>query len=491
MELKLKDLLYIKQFNISEEQFLADIEKIQKSSSFLRVSSPATINHGIVHISDIHPFVDLYENLSPDFSVCKFIPASGAATRMFKRLTSFYNNPSDYDINEGGFYSVKNTFKNIKKFAFYDKLKECCSDIEDEIELTGHILFNHLNYSNLPKGLIDFHKYENDVRTPLEEHINEALLLKNKTFEIYLSISEEFLEIFQNKLHEILSWAGIDNVVGTHFTFQDKSTDTPALYLHSGKLVRQSDGNILLRPGGHGSLLHNLNHIDADIVFIKNIDNVIHASRLKEIVDYKKLLGGILIDTITKIKTYYSELKTYNSETIINAEKFLKETFGFTYRTEPGSEKEKAALLRQFMNKPVRVCGMVKNTGEPGGGPFWVVHNDGSESLQIVEKSQINLSDPTQKEIFEKSSHFNPVDLVCYKRDPEGNDFDLNNFVDKDSYFVSEKSYDGQIIKVLEHPGLWNGAMADWLTIFVEVPLITFNPVKEINDLLREEHLPQ
>ncbi len=491
MELKHKDLLYIKQFNISEEQFLADVEKLKKSSSYLKISSPATINHGVVQVSDIKPFVDKYERLLAEYSVCKFVPASGAATRMFKRLTSFYNNPATFDISEGGFYSAKNTFENINKFAFYDKLKKCCKDPEDQIELTKNILYNHLNYSNLPKGLIEFHKYENGLRTPLEEHIHEASLLKNKTIDIYLSISEEFLELFQNKLRDILSWSGSDNFIGVHFSFQDKSTDTPALYTDSDKLVRQGDGNILMRPGGHGSLLYNLNHIDAEIVFIKNIDNVIHASRLKEIIEYKKFLGGILIDTIKKIKTYYSGLKTYNPETIAVAEKFLKQTFGFTYKTAPKSENERVDLLMQFMNRPIRVCGMVENTGEPGGGPFWVKDNDGSESLQIVEKSQINLSAPTQNEIFEKSTHFNPVDLVFYKKDPEGNDFDLNDFVDKDSYFVSKKSYNGQTIKVLEHPGLWNGAMANWLTIFVEVPLITFNPVKEINDLLRIEHLPQ
>ena len=295
------------------------------------------------------------------------------------------------------------------------------------------------------------------------------------------TVSEEHYEMFKN-LHDKIMQKNKLNV-DVKFSFQEKSTNTVAIY-NDGSLVKTDSGELFTRPGGHGSLLQNLNAIDADIIFIKNIDNIVHQDYMPETLPYKKLLGGVLIETAENIKSYMQSLESDKSaENCNRIADLLEKTFCTTIeRNENLSE-----TLSKFMNRPIRVCGMVKNTGEPGGGPF-LVRKDGKISLQIVEKAQINLADEQQKDYFNKSTHFNPVDLVCYTKDYTGKKFDLNKFVDTSTCFISEKTYNGKPIKVLEHPGLWNGSMADWLTIFVEVPLITFNPVKELNDLLRKEH---
>jgi hypothetical protein len=268
---------------------------------------------------------------------------------------------------------------------------------------------------------------------------------------------------------------------------QEKSTDTIALY-DDGNIARDNEDNILLRPGGHGALLQNLNKIDADIVFVKNIDNLTHGDYLNETVAYKKLLGGVLIETVEELQKINSKLKNSPNESAIESSiADIKKEFNVDFY----NSKDKVKDILAFINRPIRVCGMVQNTGEPGGGPFWVKNSDGTISLQIVEKAQINLDLKDQQKHFKAATHFNPVDLVCYLKNPEGEKFNLNNYVDKNACFVSEKTYQGKNIRVLEHPGLWNGAMADWLTIFVEVPLNTFNPVKELNDLLRQMHQPK
>jgi hypothetical protein len=298
------------------------------------------------------------------------------------------------------------------------------------------------------------------------------------------TVSEEHYEMFKLLLDKILQKNKLN--VDVKFSFQEKSTNTVAIY-NDGTLVTTDSGELFTRPGGHGSLLQNLNQIDADIIFIKNIDNIVHQDYMAETLPYKKLLGGVLIETAENIKSYMQSLETDKSADNCNRiADSLEKTFCTTFERD---ENLCDALVR-FINRPIRVCGMVKNTGEPGGGPF-LVRKDGSISLQIVEKAQINLADESQKTHFNNSTHFNPVDLVCYTKDSKGNKFDLNKFVDYSTCFISEKTYNGKPIKVLEHPGLWNGSMADWLTIFVEVPLITFNPVKELNDLLRKEHQPK
>jgi hypothetical protein len=485
--LKVKDLIYLNNLNIAEEQINEQLEILNKNNSFIELEECATPKNGIKVINDLKEFISIFDANANNYLMCKFVPASGAATRMFKRLISFLEEKENYPYDQGGLYSVKNTIDNIKKFAFSEKIEECVEDLNDKYEIVDAILYSCLNYSNLPKGLLDFHKYIADVKTAFEEHIFEARMISDKLKKIHFTISEEYQSLFNEKLDEIGSKIEISDIE-ISFSYQDKSTDTIAI-LENGKIARNKDGEILLRPGGHGALIKNLNEIDADIVFIKNIDNVVHQSLLEKNIDYKKLLGGILIQSVQNIHKHFHLVNNDQESAIEKTLVFLENEFGISPNLDNKTYQERKEILLALLNKPIRVCGMVQNTGEPGGGPFWVKNNDDVKSLQIIEKAQINLDNLKQKEIFDKSTHFNPVDLVCYLKNPLDEKFDLYEFVDKRSSFVSEKTYQGEKIRVLEHPGLWNGAMANWLTIFVDVPLITFNPVKELNDLLRKEHL--
>jgi len=481
-----EDLSYLKSLEITEESATEQIELLKKNDSFLNISAPATPEKGIMIVDKPEDFIRIFESKSDKCKICKFVPASGAATRMFKRLISFHQEPSLKNLNDGGFYSVKSGFENINKFAFFNTLKSACPDLENLDELAEKILYSCLGYAGIPKGLIEFHQYGKESRTAFEEHLHEAVALSKsgKSIDIQLTVSPEFTELFTHKLAEIKSKTGLN--LNVSFSFQEKSTDTLALY-EDGSLVRDNNGKLLLRPGGHGALIQNLNKIDADLVFIKNIDNLTHGDYLQETIKYKKILGGILIEIVEKISVIHNSLKSNPSENdLADAKNYLKIRFGADFSNSTNLKDD----IFKFINRPIRVCGMVQNTGEPGGGPFWAASANGN-SLQIVEKAQINLSLPDQLEHFNNATHFNPVDLVCYLKDTEGNKFDLNKFVDKNAGFVSDKTFNGKVIRVLEHPGLWNGAMSDWLTVFVEVPLITFNPVKELNDLLRKEHQPK
>jgi hypothetical protein len=480
------DLSYLKNIGISEESAKQQIDLLKKTDSFLSISAPATIGNGIKSFEKIDTFLSVFDNKKDDYKLCKFVPASGAATRMFKRLISYHQNPCIENLNEGDNYSVKYCFDNIDKFAFHQKLKTCNSEAEAGKELAEAILYSCLGYAGIPKGLIEFHNYPEGSRTAFEEHLHEAIAIDpSRKTDIHLTVSPEFVDDFKTKLEEIQTKTGI--VLNVSFSVQEKSTDTIALH-DDGSIVRDENNNVLLRPGGHGALLQNLNKIDADIVFVKNIDNLTHADYLTETIAYKKLLGGILIDILDKTKTIYKTISGEPTQTQIDSAKtYLETEFGADFGKAGDIKKE----ILDYINRPIRVCGMVKNTGEPGGGPFWVQNINNTRSLQIVEKAQINLNDPTQLQHFNNATHFNPVDMVCYLKDQAGAKINLNNYVDKDACFISDKTHQGKNIKVLEHPGLWNGAMANWLTVFVEVPLETFNPVKELNDLLRKMHQPK
>jgi hypothetical protein len=480
------DISFLNNLGITEENANRQIELLKKNDSFLLIDSPATAGKGVFIATKAEDYIKLFEEKSNSYKISKFVPASGAATRMFKRLISFYNEPNLKNLNDGGFYSLKSSVENINKFAFFNTLKSKCVDLENLEQLAEKILYSGLGYAGIPKGLIEFHQYVNVSRTAFEEHLHESTEMSSGSYEIdiHLTVSSEHKDAFENNLTEIKSKTGFN--LNVDFSFQEKSTDTLALY-DDGNLVRDANGNPLLRPGGHGALLQNLNKLDSDIVFIKNIDNLTHGDYLKETIQYKKMLGGILIDIIEKINEIYKTVETSESNDIIaNAAEYLETELGADFSKTPNLKEE---ILR-FVDRPVRVCGMVQNTGEPGGGPFWVRNEYNTVSLQIVEKAQINLSIDNQKEQFDAATHFNPVDLVCYTKNRLGKKFNLNDFVDQNACFISEKTHQGKNIRVLEHPGLWNGAMANWLTVFVEVPLITFNPVKELNDLLRPEHQP-
>ncbi|HOZ30245.1 MAG TPA: DUF4301 family protein [Bacteroidales bacterium] len=482
-----KDLRLLQENGISEISATEQIELLQKNDSYLLLVAPATPDKGITIVKDTEYFINTFEKEYLNHKICKFVPASGAATRMFKRLISFNQEASENNFVEGGFYSVHSSFNQLQKFAFFETLQNQIKQNKDYQYLSEKILFSGLGYAEIPKGLIEFHKYPNGSRTAFEEHLHEAAKLckDNGKIDIHLTVSPEFKEDFENNLIKIREKTGLK--LNVDFSIQEKSTDTLALYDDESP-ARDSEGNLLLRPGGHGALLKNLNRIDADIIFIKNIDNLTHGDYLEDTLPYKKLLGGMLIDIIQKNTQIFKNISSEEfSLHIDNAKKYLEERLGADFSQTKNLREE---ILR-FINRPVRVCGMVKNTGEPGGGPFWVLNAYNTITLQIVEKAQVNLSLADQKDKFMSATHFNPVDLVCYTKSLDGKRFDLNNFVDKNACFISEKTHLGKNIRVLEHPGLWNGAMANWLTVFVEVPLITFNPVKELNDLLRKEHQPK
>ena len=351
-----------------------------------------------------------------------------------------------------------------------------------------------LNYGALPKGLLKFHSYEDGVRTPLEEHLVEgALYAAGKTgkVNVHFTVSTEHRELFKALVEEkVAAYAakyGVEYLVS--FSEQKPSTDTVAADMENKPF--RDNGKLLFRPGGHGALIENLNDLDADVIFIKNIDNVVPDRLKDETVAYKKLIAGVLVTLQKKAFEYLELLDTakYTHEQLEEIIHFVQNDL--CCRKNDIKDLEDAELviyLRKKLNRPMRICGMVKNVGEPGGGPFLAYNPDGTVSLQVLESSQIDMNDPEKKAMFENGTHFNPVDLVCAVRDYKGNKFNLVNFVDKATGFISYKSKSGKELKALELPGLWNGAMSDWSTIFVEVPLGTFNPVKTVNDLLREQH---
>ena len=432
----------------------------------------------------------------------KFVPASGAASRMFKDMFAFVD--AEYDAPTKDF--EKKYFGSIEKFAFYEALDAACQKNEGKgikaliaegnykAVAANMLKAEGLNYGQLPKGLLLFHKYPEGARTPMEEHLVEGALYaaSNGEAHVHFTVSHEHMELFKAKVAEkadgYASKFGIKYDIS--FSEQKPSTDTVAANADNTPF-RNDDGSLLFRPGGHGALIENLNEIDADVIFVKNIDNVV-PDRLKEdTVEWKQVIAGVLVTLQQKAFDYLRLLDTgsYTHEQIEEMIRFVQQDL--CCRKADIKELEDAELviyLRKKLNRPMRVCGVVKNAGEPGGGPFLTYNQDGTVSLQILESSQIDKSNKEYLEMFTQGTHFNPVDLVCAVKDYKGNAFNLPDYVDKTTGFISSKSKNGKELKALELPGLWNGAMSDWSTIFVEVPLSTFNPVKTVNDLLREQH---
>ncbi len=497
-----KDIQQIESKGLTPEELNNQIKNFKQGFPYLNISKPATINDGIIRLKEeeIEAFIKLYEDLSPDS--LKFIPASGAASRMFKFLFEFYEKADEQykDIEEVNDENTKRFFKNIKRFAFYDELKNVIElnnqDINNLLEtgkykeILKYFLFNDgLNYGQKPKGVLSFHKYEDELRTAFEEHLYEGALYSkssNNVVNIHFTISPEhkdlFLELLETKIEYFEKKFNVKYEIS--FSQQKPSTDMVAVDLEN-QLFRNSDGSLLFRPGGHGALIENLNELDSDIIFIKNIDNVV-PDRMQDItVKYKKALAGILLSYQEKIFNYIDilEEKHYNNDVLTEIKGFVKENLCYEF-----DEDIDPKSILEVLNRPIRVCGMVKNEGEPGGGPFWVKQTNGIMDLQIVESSQIDSNNEKQNEIVKSSTHFNPVDLVCGTKDHNGEKFDLLIYRDLNTGFISKKSKDGKDLKAQELPGLWNGAMANWNTIFAEVPIDTFNPVKTVNDLLRPEH---
>lgn len=480
-----QDNLQLEKLGISEDVLENQLDSFRKGIDPVELVAPATIGNGIKKMSEaeVIEYSKLFSENLTTIDIRRFVPASGAASRMFK---SFHKYLEDGEEND-----EINTFKNgFKSFAFYDQIK--CSN-EPEYSCAIHNMVKTIKLSELPKALIPFHTYDEGSRTAFEEHLVEsANVLKGKDeIDIHFTISaaheEKFKQLIKEKLPEIEEkYQCKFNIT---FSQQLHSTDTVGVNVDN-TIFRNTDGTMLFRPGGHGSLLVNLNNLDADLVFVKNIDNV-QIDHLKEkTIAYKQILGGYLIDLQEKVKEAFRKLD--NNDTVDEVASFAREDLMIKLpeNFEAMNDGDKVELLENLLNRPMRICGMVKNEGEPGGGPFWTKNKTGETSLQIVESSQVDLDNVAQKAIFSRSSHFNPVDLVCWIRDKDGNRFDLTKFTDPDTAFISEKSQQGKTLKVLEHPGLWNGSMANWTTIFVEVPIESFSPVKTINDLLRPQHQP-
>jgi hypothetical protein len=489
---------------MSVDQVKDQLKNFEEGFPFLPIIQEATIGNGIKALTEdeIKHYKKTFPDKAAKISVVKFVPASGAASRMFKDLFSFLE--SNGDISSNSF--VSKFINNLSRFAFYadldEAMKKAGSGIQDALDKQAYkkivealLLEDGLGYGQLPKGLLKFHHYEDGDRTPTYEHFVEGVMYalgKDNKVRLHFTVSPEHEEKFKEEVSRIQPKLEkkYDVSFEINYSQQKKSTDTIAVKMDNSPF-EEEDGSLLFRPAGHGALLENLNEIDADLIFIKNIDNEV-PDRLKEPTkDYKRAIGGLLLEIQEQVFDVLQSLENDSSEEIIaKGEKVLTAALGgkLPDHYNSFSTAQKANYLREKLNRPIRVCGMVKNTGEPGGGPFWVQEDDGSLSLQIAETAQIDVNDDKQKEIMNASTHFNPVDLVCATKDFKGRKFDLIKFRDMRTGFITEKSKSGKNLKALELPGLWNGAMAGWNTVFVEVPLITFNPVKTVNDLLRDEH---
>ncbi len=500
-----QDLELLKEKGISERQIEAQLQYFEMGFPYLSIVSAASIGNGILRVSedaesDFSAIWDAY--LNAGHQVTKFVPASGAASRMFKDLYAFED--ADYDTPQTDF--EKNFFAHIDKFAFYTVLNDTClkeyGRNVDELIGNGEyksvvaalLSEDGMGYGNLPKGLLLFHKYKEGNRTPVGEHLTEGTFYardQTGNVSVHFTVSREHQPLFELLVAARKSGYGqkLDATFTVSYSIQKPSTDTIAVDLQN-RPFRNEDGSLLFRPGGHGALIENLNDIDSDIIFIKNIDNVI-PDRLKENeARYKKMLGGILVEKQKKAFDYLIELTSgdLDSEKLAEILRFVEQELSIASNRSFSDNNLLKEYLIAKLNRPFRVCGMVKNAGEPGGGPFIVLNPDGTASPQILESSQIDKSDAAAVAAFKNGSHFNPVDLVCGVKDFRGEKFDLTRYVDNNTGFISQKSKSGKELKALELPGLWNGAMSDWNTIFVEVPGSTFNPVKTVNDLLRPEH---
>jgi len=500
-----------------------DLETIERQIShfihgfpFIDLAKPATETNGIVCLDEEakKQFTGFFEQTAESQKIVKFVPASGAASRMFRHLFEFRekyeSGPRGDELfnQDQGFNSVWYFIHHLSEIAFYNELSlrlerngfrlDKLLDSHDFNTIIDHVLTDEgLGYSNLPKGLIHFHDYPSGSRTSAEEHMVEAALYATDsegTARLHFTISPEHRPRFESLVSNVRSFLESELKVRFDITYsiQMPSTDTIAVD-EDNRPFRNTDSSLLFRPGGHGALLQNLNDIEADIIFIKNIDNIV-PDRLKEpTVFHKKLIGGYLLWVRKHIFDFLGKVQagSCTQQDISGIVEFGSTHFSLQV---PGNfsslaTEDQISWLFNTLNRPIRVCGMVRNEGEPGGGPYWVRDKHGKLSLQIVESSQVNMKDPVQSSVFRSATHFNPVDLVCSTRDFRGNKSDLSRYVDEETGFISLKSSGGRNLKALELPGLWNGAMAEWITVFMEVPGITFNPVKTVNDLLRKEHL--
>lgn len=503
-----EDLKQLSDKGISEVQFQSQIENFEKGFPFANLAGAATIGDGIVHLTEEEAmeYAAFFEQKKDTISMQKFVPASGAASRMFKDLIDL---EQKYDQSEKkiGFAHMVKCMENVAMFAFAEELDAALQkdgyDLKRLVyeknytKIARYILGPQgLNYQSKPKAMLSFHRYKGEVRTPFEEHLVETAAyatMVDKTVHLHFTISPEHRSLFEQEVAQVVpKWEERLGVkYDIQFSEQMGKTDMIALD-KEGRVVRQADGRILFRPGGHGALIENLNMLEADLIFIKNIDNVTTDALRPTTYLYKKALAGYLLSLQQAVFEclHHLESLSVNEVTLAQIEgfasKMLNIRFSMTYFSR--SMRERISYIARKLNRPIRVCGMVRNEGEPGGGPYWVRNERGHKSLQIIESSQIDFNNRYQVEMVKESSHFNPVDLICAVRNYKGNKFNLKNYIDKNTGFISKKKQNGIEMTIQELPGLWNGSMADWNTVFVEVPIETFTPVKTIEDLLRKEH---
>lgn len=498
-----EDLVQLQELGLDLVRVQQQIDNFRQGFAKSRLDAAATPANGGIRVLDdneIAHYEKAYRSLGQGLKLLKFVPASGAATRMFKDLYNFTSTYFGVAGNFGKeFPEVKEFLENIHTFAFFNDLRDSMAaadlDIEEYLQRGDYstvinflLKEQYLGYGSLPKALLKFHRYGEVQRTPLEEHIVEGALYARCTdgsVNLHFTISPEHRSAFRRKLAEVKHY--YESTFGIHlkvsFSEQKHYTDIIAVDEQNNPL-RDESGRLIFRPGGHGALIENLNEQRADLIFIKNIDNVVPDWMKHTTVIYKQVLAGMLLELRQRSFELLRALdNNADDKTLRETVRFVREELNIAV-----ADDSDARTLHDVLNRPMRICGMVKNLGEPGGGPFYTIDADGRRSLQIVESAQVNHNDPQQEAIFQASTHFNPVDLVCSTKNYRGRYFDLPRYVDPRTGFISKKSKGAQTLKSQELPGLWNGAMANWITVFVEVPVATFNPVKTVNDLLRKEH---
>jgi nicotinamide riboside kinase len=510
------DFVQIYNYGIPFENVCRQLKTFKKGISKMMLVEPAKVFNGILKLSekDFKIKADFFDTHKLNLKLLKFVPASGAASRMFKFLNVFLN---EFDLLNESVNAYINRKKDnelaiflvgMEKLPFFEaidkKLKEELVDFESIDEDYKNYYFiklllssDYFDFANKPKGILPFHNYGTYIATPIEEHLYECANYSssNGISHLHFTVSEIHLQQFETIVDAIKGKVEKESSISINvsYSYQSKSTDTIAVDFLNNPF-RNNKGELVFRPGGHGALIENLNNLNADIVFIKNIDNVIQNNNEK-VALYKKALAGIVLEYQQQVFAYLNLLDetTVEQDKIEEITDFLKQKLNMQIYDsfETLSVKDKISAVRSLLNRPIRVCGMVTNEGEPGGGPYWVTTQNNVVTLQIVESSQVDLNDDNQVKLMGSATHFNPVDLVCGIKNYQNEKFNLKDFVDPDSGFIVEKNTAGVNIKAYELPGLWNGAMANWLTVFVEVPLITFNPVKTVNELLNSPHQPQ
>lgn len=477
MQFTERDIQQLQQKGIRSLEIERQLDLLYHGSQYPKLVKPARLDEGIIPFTkETNDFYQtIFKNSASQFSIVRFIPASGAASRMFAHLIDYIHENKESEFTAA-------FFTNVEKFPFYDLLP---AEVKKDTRKLAIYLLDEkgLRFQHLPKGLIPFHKNGKEVITAFESHLTESSkYLESEPAKIknHFTVSEEAVQDFRMVLN---NWRKNQNISDTYpevdFSFQEKLTDTVSIN-EKGEIVREENGEIIFRPGGHGSLLKNLQSLNEDIIFIRNIDNVLAPSANENYVSIHQRMAGMLVHNLEFV---YSLQRKLVSNNLPDDQEWERLVHDFHY-----TGKREINLLHDFVFRPLRICGMVKNEGEPGGGPFWVEEKNGSVSLQIIEGSQVNPNDHHQGEIFRSGTHFNPVDICCCIKNYKGEKFDLNRFRNEEYSFLATKKYQGKNITILEHPGLWNGSMHHWLTLFVEIPIDVFNPVKTVNDLLRENH---